>query len=144
MHTIPYPVFCGFVMLAYFLPTVTAFVREHKRLGWICLANILVGWTVLGWALVALWAMSSPKHHRHAAHKRQRPPVPTADHNSPIAQVNAEYRRPATVIGRGTTARRKVIRPSGHSVPAPYPAAQTEEFSPGWQQFSPQSVTEYD
>ncbi|MCH9002653.1 MAG: superinfection immunity protein [Planctomycetes bacterium] len=63
MHTIPYPVFCGFVLLAYFLPTITAFVREHRRLGWICLANILVGWTVLGWALVALWAMSSRRHH---------------------------------------------------------------------------------
>ena len=144
MHTIPYPVFCGFVLLAYFLPTVTAFVREHKRLGWICLANVLVGWTVLGWALVALWAMSSRKHHRHPVHKRPRTPERTAHDDPTIAQANAENRRPATVIGRGTMARRKVIMSLGDSEPASIPAAKGEEFSPKWQHFSPRSVTEYD
>lgn len=144
MHTIPYPVFCGFMLLAYFLPTVTAFVREHKRLGWICLANILVGWTVLGWALVALWAMSSRRHHRHTARKRRRVPKPAANQDPAIAQTNAEYRRPATVIGRRTLARRHVVISPDHTAAAPYPTALEEEYTPEWRHFSPRSVTEYD
>ena len=144
MHTIPYPVICGFVLLAYFLPTVTAFVREHKRLVWICLANILVGWTVLGWALVALWAMSSRRHHRHIVCKRQRVSEPSADQDPEIAQTNATYRRPATVVGHRTMARRQVIMAPDDTAVAPYPAALEEEYAPEWRHFSPRSVTEYD
>ena len=145
MHTIPYPVFCGFVLLAYFLPTITAFVREHRRLGWICLANITVGWTVLGWALVALWAMSSRRHHHHRAVRKRHPvPEPAADQDPEIAQTNAEYRRAATVIGRRTMARRGVIMPSEDTAAAPYKAALEEEYAPEWEHFLPRSVTEYD
>ena len=143
MHTIPYPVFCGFVLLAYFLPTITAFIREHKRLGWICLANILVGWTVLGWALVALWAMSSRRHHhRHTVRKRHR--APEADQDPAIAQANAEFRRPATVIGGRTMVRRNVITSPDDNAAAPYKAGLEEEYAPEWEHFSPRSVTEYD
>ena len=144
MHTIPYPVFCGFVLLAYFLPTVTAFVREHKRLGWICLANILVGWTVLGWALVALWAMSSRKHHYHTVRKRRRAAEPAEDPDSAITQASAEFRRPATVIGRRSMPRREVIQSTDDAPAAPYKAALEEEYAPEWRHFSPQSVTEND
>ena len=144
MHTIPYPVFCGFVLLAYFLPTVTAFVREHKRLGWICLANILVGWTVLGWALVALWAMSSRKHRYHTERKRHRAPAPAADPEATTTPANTEFRRPATVIGRRTMPRREVVISPDENAAAPYKPALEEEFAPEWQHFSPRSVTEYD
>ena len=144
MHTIPYPVFCGFVLLAYFLPTITAFVREHRRLGWICLANILVGWTVLGWALVALWAMSSRRHHHHTVRKRHRVPEAAEDQDPAIAQANAEFRRPATVIGRRTMVRRQVIISPDDTAAAPYPDALEEEYAPEWRHFSPRSVTEYD
>lgn len=144
MHTIPYPVFCGFVLLAYFLPTVTAFVREHKRLGWICLANILVGWTVLGWALVALWAMSSRGHHHHTVRKRHRAPEPEAAKDPAITQANAESRRPATVIGRRSMPRHQVIKSPDDTAAAPYKAALEEEYAPEWRHFSPRSVTEND
>ena len=144
MHTIPYPVFCGFVLLAYFLPTVTAFVREHKRLGWICLANILVGWTVLGWALVALWAMSSRRHHHHPARKRHRTAEAAADQNPATTQANAEFRRPATVIGQRSMPRREVIKLPDDTAAAPYTAALEEEYAPEWRHFSPRSMTEHD
>ena len=144
MHTIPYPVFCGFVLLAYFLPTITAFVREHRRLGWICLANILVGWMVLGWVLIAMWAMRSRRHHHHTVRKRHRVPKPTADQDPAIAQANAEFRRPATVIGRRTMVRRQVIISPDDTAAAPDKAALEEEDAPEWRHFSPRSVTEYD
>ena len=100
------------------------------------------GWTVLGWALVALWAMSSRRHHHHAIRKRSRAPEP--DQDPEIAQANAEFRRPATVIGSRTMVRRNVITSPDGTAAAPYKAALEEEYAPEWRHFSPRSVTEYD
>jgi len=143
MHTIPYPVFCGFVLLAYFLPTITAFVREHRRLGWICLANIVFGWTVLGWALVALWAMSSRRHHRHIRTRKRHHGVSAPDETT-VDSGGVGPSRPRAVVERRSAPRGGLVLPSGQSAADPFSPSLDDEFTPQWRHFSPRSVTELD
>jgi uncharacterized membrane protein YbhN (UPF0104 family) len=42
--------------VAYLLPFAVAARHEHERLGWIFAANVLLGWTVVGWLAVLYWA----------------------------------------------------------------------------------------
>jgi hypothetical protein len=48
------------ILLIYMLPTLIAFSREHPRRLDITVINILVGWTLIGWIIVFLWAALSP------------------------------------------------------------------------------------
>jgi T4 superinfection immunity protein len=44
------------IVLIYMLPTLVAFGREHPRRHEITVVNILLGWTLIGWIGVFLWA----------------------------------------------------------------------------------------
>ncbi len=44
------------VVVIYMLPTLIAFGREHPRRQDLAVANILLGWTLIGWVAVFLWA----------------------------------------------------------------------------------------
>jgi hypothetical protein len=47
------------IVVLYMLPSLIAFGREHPRRQDITLINILVGWTLIGWIVVFLWASLS-------------------------------------------------------------------------------------
>lgn len=44
------------LFVVYLIPFSVAARHEHPRLGWILAANLLVGWTGIGWWLVLRWA----------------------------------------------------------------------------------------
>jgi hypothetical protein len=44
------------VLLLYMLPTLIAYGREHPHRQDVALLNILLGWTLIGWIGVFLWA----------------------------------------------------------------------------------------
>lgn len=44
------------IVLIYMLPTLIAFGRGYPRRQDVALVNILVGWTLIGWIAVFLWA----------------------------------------------------------------------------------------
>jgi hypothetical protein len=44
------------VGLIYFLPTMNAYKRGHKNAGAIGTLTLLLGWTVLGWIIAAVWS----------------------------------------------------------------------------------------
>jgi hypothetical protein len=44
------------IVVLYMLPTFIAFGREHPRRQDVALVNILLGWTLIGWIAVFLWA----------------------------------------------------------------------------------------
>ena len=44
------------IVVIYLLPTLIAFGREHPRRQDVAVANILLGWTLIGWIVVFLWA----------------------------------------------------------------------------------------
>ncbi len=41
----------------YFLPTLIAFLRQHKNMLAIFLLNLFLGWTVLGWVISLVWSV---------------------------------------------------------------------------------------
>jgi hypothetical protein len=44
------------IVLLYMLPTLIAFGRAYPRRQDVALVNILLGWTLIGWFVVFLWA----------------------------------------------------------------------------------------
>ncbi|MCK9615977.1 MAG: superinfection immunity protein [Candidatus Omnitrophica bacterium] len=45
------------IFALYFLPTLIAFLRQHKNKLAIFLLNLLLGWTVLGWVVSLVWSV---------------------------------------------------------------------------------------
>lgn len=47
----------GFFLFAiYFLPTTVAFLNRHHQKEAIAVLNVLLGWTLIGWAIALVWA----------------------------------------------------------------------------------------
>ncbi len=44
------------ILTIYMLPTLIAYSREHSRRAVVTVCNIFLGWTLLGWIAVFLWA----------------------------------------------------------------------------------------
>ena len=44
----------------YFIPAIIAYACNKKGRNGVLLVNFLLGWTVVGWAIVLIWALSSP------------------------------------------------------------------------------------
>ena len=45
------------IFALYFLPTLIAFLRQHKNKLAIFLLNLFLGWTVLGWVVSLVWSV---------------------------------------------------------------------------------------
>lgn len=51
--------------LLYFLPTIVASHRGHNVTG-ILILNLLLGWTIVGWWAILIWALcSTPRYAYH-------------------------------------------------------------------------------
>ena len=50
-------IFVGFVVGLYFLPSFIAYPRKHLNCGAVFVANLLLGWTFLGWVICLIWAL---------------------------------------------------------------------------------------
>ena len=44
------------VLVIYMLPTLIAYSREHPWRAEVAVVNIFLGWTLIGWIVVFLWA----------------------------------------------------------------------------------------
>ena len=51
-------IFLTLLIVLYFLPTLIASHRGHSTLG-VTLVNLLIGWTLIGWLALLLWALLS-------------------------------------------------------------------------------------
>jgi len=51
----------GFWVIAglYLLPSIVAIGRNHHNGGAISLLNILLGWTLIGWVVAMVWAVTA-------------------------------------------------------------------------------------
>jgi hypothetical protein len=45
----------------YLLPTFEAWLRSHPNLPSVALINILLGWSLIGWVVAAVWALKKPE-----------------------------------------------------------------------------------
>jgi hypothetical protein len=57
------------VILAYFMPTALAVAASNRSYGAIFILNLFFGWTVLGWIVALVWAVSPPRARRHPAYR---------------------------------------------------------------------------
>ena len=46
------------MLVIYFLPAVVANARGHHNAGAIFLLDLLLGWTLLGWIIAMVWAVT--------------------------------------------------------------------------------------
>ena len=58
---------CGYVV-AYFAPTLVAYKRRRVSFVAIAATNVLLGWTLIGWVVALIWALSG-----HAGTADRRP-----------------------------------------------------------------------
>lgn len=47
------------LLVIYLLPMIVALVRDHKNSGAISVLNILTGWTLMGWVVSLVWALTN-------------------------------------------------------------------------------------
>ncbi len=53
------------LVIGYFIPTVIAFLRKHKDAPAIAAVNIFLGWSVVGWFVAFIWALSDASGRGH-------------------------------------------------------------------------------
>lgn len=46
-------------VIIYFIPTITGFSKKKKNAGAIFTLNLFLGWTVIGWIMALIWAVSN-------------------------------------------------------------------------------------
>ncbi|HEY4201295.1 MAG TPA: superinfection immunity protein [Devosiaceae bacterium] len=68
-------VFFVLALLLYFLPTWTALWRRHDKKWLVVLANLLLGWTVIGWVAVLVWSLAGAARGTNAAANSTPPPI---------------------------------------------------------------------
>jgi len=53
----------GFIIVAslYLLPSIVAYRRKHPQQNAIFLVNVLFGWSIIGWIIPMIWAVTAPK-----------------------------------------------------------------------------------
>lgn len=51
---LPLLIALAIVFVIYFAPTIIAWIRDHHNVAAICVLNLLLGWTFLGWVLECL------------------------------------------------------------------------------------------
>jgi hypothetical protein len=56
MSSLLFPLAIG----AYLAPTIVAAYRDHADKTAVCLVNLLLGWTVLGWIVALVWSCAGP------------------------------------------------------------------------------------
>ena len=47
------------LLILYFVPAIVAHDRKHNGFTAILIANLVFGWTVLGWIVILIWANNS-------------------------------------------------------------------------------------
>lgn len=46
----------------YLLPSLLAWSLNSKNLPWMALVNVILGWTIIGWMIVLVWALFSARN----------------------------------------------------------------------------------
>ena len=50
-------VFLVILIFVYFLPSMIAYARHKRNADAIALLNLLLGWTIIGWAIALIWSV---------------------------------------------------------------------------------------
>lgn len=75
-----------FLLIPYFVPSFVAAAIGHRNGMAVFLLNLLLGWTVLGWAGALVWALRSPPNRRQD--KRFKFPLHVPLHCIPVGAMS--------------------------------------------------------
>ncbi len=59
MPYLPYAPYLAIILFVYFFPTYLAYVTNHKQRGAIAFTNFMLGWAVVPWFGMIIWALDS-------------------------------------------------------------------------------------
>jgi len=65
------------IVVPYFLPTIIAILRQKTNTGSIFALNFFLGWSLIGWVVSLIWALSSDNLPNHTVVVNNMPPPPT-------------------------------------------------------------------
>jgi len=64
------------LMIPYFLPTIIAVMRQKSNTGSIFALNLFLGWSLIGWVVSMIWALSSDDVRTQTVIVNHAPPAP--------------------------------------------------------------------
>jgi len=47
------------LVILYMVPAIVAAARKKRNAGAICVLNLVLGWTVIGWCVALVWASAN-------------------------------------------------------------------------------------
>lgn len=74
------------LLVVYFLPTLIAGSRKRQNKEAIGILNLLLGWTILGWIVCLIWAITTPSERQQAV-VNQPPPTQPQPISRPVAAI---------------------------------------------------------
>lgn len=80
-------------LCAYLIPTLVATVRQRPNVGAVAAMNILGGWTIIGWVLALVWALSREGQPPKAVTEQRR-----STWSSPVEYVPLARREAAAAL----------------------------------------------
>lgn len=78
------------LLVIYFLPAIVAGVRSHQSGSAIFVLNLLLGWTILGWAVALIWGFTSTKDNRIYVSQQDKIELNVADEIRKLADLKNE------------------------------------------------------
>lgn len=77
----------------YFLPTIIAVVKHKANTSAITLLNLFLGWTLVGWFIALLWAVSNQQVDQPVVvrHVPAAPPAPAPPPSSVLCSACGKY-----------------------------------------------------
>ena len=64
------------ILVPYFLPTIIAILRQKTNTGAIFALNLFLGWSLIGWVVSLIWALSSDNLRTQTVIVNNVPPAP--------------------------------------------------------------------
>lgn len=64
------------LVVPYFLPTIIAILRQKTNTGSIFALNLFLGWSLIGWVVALIWALSSDNLRNQTVIVNNMPPAP--------------------------------------------------------------------
>ena len=70
-------------LVIYFAPSIVAHIKGHEREASIIFANLVLGWTIIGWIVIWIWTLSTLPPKLDTSQRNRQPTVRTLPGLSP-------------------------------------------------------------
>jgi hypothetical protein len=89
-------IWIAIIVIPYFLPSIIAMLGGKSNAGAIFALNLLLGWSILGWVISLVWALTSDKKPATIIINNQAPVEREINHYVPLAATNSYNQQQVT------------------------------------------------